>query len=158
MAIEQLIFGNLLTNEDYGRKVIPFLKEEYFQDYSDKLTFNLVDDYVKKYNTFPTKEALIIDLSNKDGINEEVFKKTRDKISELSRDEKTEVQWLLDQTEKFCQEKAVYNAIMASIQILDDKSGKASKGAIPQILSDALAVSFDTHIGHDFLEDSNARW
>jgi hypothetical protein len=158
MAIEQLIFCNLLTNEDYGRKVIPFLREEYFQDYSDKLTFNLVDEYVKKYNTFPTKEALIIDLSNRDGVNEDVFKKTRDRIAELKSDEKTEIQWLLDQTEKFCQDKAVYNAIMASIHILDDKSGKASTGAIPQILSDALAVSFDTHIGHDFLEDSATRY
>jgi len=158
MAIEQLIFSNLLTNEDYGRKVIPFLKEEYFQDYSDKLTFNIVDEYIKKYNTFPTKEALIIDLSNRDGINDDVFKKTRDRISELNSDEKTEIQWLLDQTEKFCQEKAIYNAIMSSIQILDDKSGQTSKGSIPQVLTDALAVSFDTHIGHDFLEDSDARF
>jgi len=100
----------------------------------------------------------VIDLSNKDGINEDVFKKTKDKILELTPGEKKEIEWLFDQTEKFCQEKAVYNAIMASIQILDDKTGKTSKGAIPQILSDALAVSFDTHIGHDFLEDSDARY
>jgi replicative DNA helicase len=158
MAIEQLIFCNLLTNEDYGRKVIPFLNPEYFHDYSDKLIFNLIDEYVTKYNAFPTKEALVIDLSNKDGINEDVFKKTKDKILELTSGDKKEIEWLFDQTEKFCQEKAVYNAIMASIQILDDKTGKTSKGAIPQILSDALAVSFDTHIGHDFLEDSDARY
>jgi archaellum biogenesis ATPase FlaH len=158
MAIEKTIFSNLLFNEEYARKAIPFLKEEYFQSYEDKILFKLIDEYVGKYNSFPSREALVIDLTNKDGLNEEAFKTARASIETFQKDEDTKLDWLLDQTEKFCQEKAVYNAIMSSIQILDDKTGKTSKGAIPQILSDALGVSFDTHIGHDFLEDADARY
>ena len=158
MSIEQTIFSNLLYNEDYGRKVIPFLKEEYFTDYGDKIVFELISEYVKKYNAFPSKEAMAIDLTNKNGLGEESFRNIADTISKFDRDVDTKIEWLLDQTEKFCQEKAIYNAIMSSIQILDDKTGKTSKGGIPQILSDALGVSFDTHIGHDFLEDAEARF
>ena len=157
--IESVILNNLVYNEEYGRKVIPFLKEEYFSDYAQKTVYTLIDEYVKKYNTFPSIEALAIDLSNKEGINEDTFKKCKDVLSGIKPEEKsTDTQWIMDQTEKFCQEKAVYNAIMSSIHILDDKSGKTSKGAIPQILSDALAVSFDTQIGHDFLEDAESRF
>lgn len=156
--IENVIFNNLVTNENYGRKVIPFLKDEYFSDYSDKIIFQLINSYVQRYNSFPSKEALAIDLSNKEGVNEETFKKCKDVIEKIETSESKETQWLIDQTEKFCQEKAVYNAIMSSIQILDDKTGKVNKGSIPQLLSDALAVSFDSHIGHDFLEDSDARY
>jgi hypothetical protein len=101
---------------------------------------------------------MLIDLSNKDNVNEDAFKRTKEIIESIAEDKETDLQWLLDQTEKFCQEKAVYNAIMSSIQILDDKTGKTTKGAIPQILTDALAVSFDTHIGHDFLEDTDSRY
>ena len=158
MAIESVILSNLLFNEGYARKVIPFLKQEYFSDYVEKTLFNLINDYVQKYNSFPSKEALAIDLSNKDGLNEDTFKKAKEYIQSLDYEEETEDGWLVDQTEKFCQEKAVYNAIMSSIQILDDRTGKTSKGAIPQILSDALAVSFDTQIGHDFIEDADARY
>jgi replicative DNA helicase len=159
MAVEQLIFNNLVNNEDYARKVIPFLKDEYFSDQTQKVVFQLINEYVKNYNAFPTIEALAIDLTNKEGLNEETFKRCKNVLSEIKPEERSsELQWLIDQTEKFCQEKAVYNAIMASIQILDDKSGKTSKGAIPQILSDALGVSFDTHIGHDFIEDADARY
>ena len=159
MAVEQLIFNNLVNNEDYARKVIPFLKDEYFSDHADKVVFQLINEYVKNYNAFPTIEALAIDLSNKEGLNEDAFKKCKDVISDIKPEEKkSEIQWLIDQTEKFCQEKAVYNAIMSSIHILDDKSGKTSKGSIPQILSDALGVSFDTHIGHDFIEDAESRF
>ena len=158
MTIECVIISNLLFNEGYARKVIPFLKQDYFSDYIEKTLFNLINEYVEKYNSFPSKEALAIDLSNKDGLNEDTFKKARDYIQSLEYEEETEDGWLVDQTEKFCQEKAVYNAIMSSIQILDDRTGKTSKGAIPQILSDALAVSFDTQIGHDFIEDADARY
>ena len=145
-------------NQDYGRKVIPFLKDEYFSDYTDKNVFKLVDEYVKKYNSFPTKEALLIDLRNLDNISQETYDKSKEMIDSLSTDDNTKIEWLVDQTEKFCQEKAVYNAIMSSIQILDDKTGNKSKGSIPQVLSDALAVSFDTSIGHDFLEDADGRF
>ena len=158
MTIENTILGNLVFNEEYGRKVIPFLKEEYFSNYNDKIIFKLLIEYVNKYNSFPSKEALAIDLSNKEGVSEDAFKQSKELIASLNEDKETKIDWLLDQTEKFCQDKAIYNAIMASIGILDDNSGKTSKGAIPQILSDALAISFDTHIGHDFLEDADSRY
>jgi replicative DNA helicase len=157
MAIEQVIFSNLVTNEEYGRKVIPFLKEEYFPEYENKVIFNLIEEYVKKYNSFPSKEALAIDLTDKSGVSEETFKKCKSIIQDIQPDE-TKLDWLVDQTEKFCQEKAIYNALMHSIQIIDDKTGKLSKGSIPQILSDALGVSFDAHIGHDFILDADARF
>lgn len=157
MAIEQVIFSNLVTNEEYGRKVIPFLKDEYFPDYENKIIFNLIDEYAKQYNSFPSKEALAIDLTNKSGIKEETFKKCKDVIASIEPDS-TKLEWLVDQTEKFCQEKAIYNALMQSISIIDDKTGKLSKGAIPQILTDALGVSFDAHIGHDFIDDADSRF
>ena len=158
MAIETTILSNLVFNEEYGRKVIPFLKDEYFTNQTDKIIFKIVTEYVNKYNAFPSKEALAIDLSNKDGVSEDTFKQSKELISGFTENKETKLEWLLDQTEKFCQDKAVYNAIMASIGILDSSDGKAGKGSIPQILSDALAVSFDTHIGHDFLEDADSRY
>jgi len=157
MAIENTIFSNLIFNEEYARKVIPFLKGEYFSDPKDRVTFNLIDEYVAKYNALPSKEAMAIDLSNKTGLNEHTFKSVVETIEGLTKED-TQTDWLVDQTEKFCQEKAVYNAIMESIQILDDKTGVKSKGSIPQVLSDALGVSFDTHIGHDFIENAEDRF
>lgn len=150
--------SNLFQNEEYGRKVIPFIKEEYFNDYCEKLVFNLIDEYIKKYNNFPSKEAIAIDLSNKENINEDTFKKTKELIISLETSSDTKLEWLLDKTEHWCQEKAIYNAIRHSIEILDDKHIKEGKGAIPKILQDALSVSFDTHIGHDFLEDTDQRF
>ena len=158
MQIENTIFSNLLFNEDYARKTIPFLKEEYFSNQADKVLFSLISEYVHKYNAFPSKEALAIDLSNKVGVSELTFKEVADNISKLDIDKDTKLDWLIDQTEKFCQEKAVYNAIMQSIQILDDKKTTEGKGSIPKILSDALGVSFDPHIGHDFIDDAESRF
>lgn len=158
MNIESVIFSNLLFNEEYGRKVSPFLKDEYFSDSVDRNVFKLIDSYLKKYNAFPSKEALLIELKNLDNISQDTYEKSNKIIDALDVDSKTDLSWLLDKTEKFCQEKAIYNAIMGSIQILDDKTGNMSKGSIPKILSDALAVSFDTSIGHDFLEDFDSRF
>jgi replicative DNA helicase len=157
MSIEKVIINNLVFNEQYARKVLPFLQDAYFSDYSEKIVYDLINEYYVNYNSPPSIESLAIDLSNRSSINEQTFKQCKEVISEIKKEE-TDLQWIVDQTEKFCQEKAVYNAIMSSIQILDDKSGKTSKGAIPQILSDALAVSFDTQIGHDFIEDADARY
>ena len=135
MSLEiNTIFSNLLFNESYARKVIPFLKEDYFSDQADKTLFGLIEDYVHKYNAFPSKEALTIDLSNKTGISEITFKEVTETIKNLSVDENTKLDWLLDTTEKFCQERAIYNAIMSSIQILDDKKTTEGKGSIPKIL------------------------
>jgi DnaB-like helicase C terminal domain len=158
MSIEKVILSNLIYNDEFGRKAIPFLKSEYFQEYSDKILFELIDDYVKKYNSFPTLEALAIDLSNKDGLNDDIFKSSKETISSLEYDQNTKLDWIMDQTEKFCQDKALYLAIMQSIKIMDEKNGSLSKGSIPSILTDALAVSFDTHIGHDFLADAESRY
>ena len=158
MSFEKVIFNNLVFNEEYGRKVIPFLKTEYFHSQDDKIIYDLIDSYVKKYNSFPTKEALTIDLSNKEGVNQSTFETCKQTIDSINENDNADLPWLLDATEKFCQDKSIYNAIMESIQIIDDKTGKKSKGSIPQILSDALSVSFDSHIGHDFLEDYESRF
>lgn len=154
--IEKNIISNLIYDEEYFRKAIPFLKDEYFHDRSHKIVFKLVDDYVKKYSKQPSLQALQIELEDTPLPQGDV-----DIVKEFMNTLETEPfkdkQWFIDQTEKFCQDKAIYNAIMNSIQILDGRSDKG-KGSIPTILSDALAVSFDTHIGHDFLEDFNDRY
>ena len=106
MSIEKVIFSNLIMNQDYGRKVIPFLKDEYFSDYTDKNVFKLVDEYVKKYNSFPTKEALLIDLRNLDNISQETYDKSKEMIDSLSTDDNTKIEWLVDQTEKFLTDNA----------------------------------------------------
>ena len=155
--IENTILSHLIFNEEYNRKVIPFLKEDYFHDSTDKIVYNLIDNYVKKYNSPPSRETLLIELNNLDKINEVTYKKCKDIISNLSS-ENTDTSWLLDTTEKFCQDKAIHNAILKSIQILDEKTGEISRGSIPKILSDALGVSFETSIGHDYLQDTDSRY
>ena len=135
--------------------MIPFLKSEYFLDRPERILFDSISEFFQKYNSLPTPEALSIELEKMGDVNEDDVSS----ITEILNNPETEVNsdWLRNETEKFCQDKAVYNAIMESIQILDESS-KNSKGAIPEILSDALAVSFDTHIGHDYLEDSDERY
>jgi replicative DNA helicase len=159
MSFEQVIFGNLVLREEYGRKVIPFLKQEYFENGSDRIIFELINDYVQKYNNFPTQEALGIELSNKEHVDQNLFTSASESISQLDFEPDTSIDWLVDQTEKFCQEKAIYNGIRQSIQIMDGSSEKTlSKGSIPHILSDALAVSFDSNIGHNWMDDSDSRY
>lgn len=155
--IENTILSNLISNEDYGRKTIPYLRAEYFADNEQRTIFNLIDEYVKKYNKFPNKEALSVDLHELDNLTDHQFASIQSKIDGLTATDVNE-EWLLDNTEKFCQDKAIYNAIMDSIKILDDKTGKTSKGMIPEVLTKALSVSFDTHIGHDFIDDSDSRY
>lgn len=152
MVLEKQILSKLVFDEDFLRKTIPFLKEEYFTSNSDKRIFKLVIEYVKKYNSCPSVPALVIEIDNVTGISDDEHKEIVDFIRGIKNDE-VDKQWLLDQTERFCQDKAIYNAIMTSIQILDGRNQKQDKGSIPTILSDALAVSFDSHVGHDFLED-----
>ena len=157
MAFEKTIFGNLIGREDYSRKVIPFIKTEYFQDPSDRVLYELIEEYVQKYNRFPTKESLLIDLANKT-VDSMLFETAAKNIEELTNDPDTDLDWLVEKTEKFVQERAVYNAIMNSIQILDNQDQKHDKGSIPQILSDALAISFDTNVGHDFIQNWDSRY
>ncbi|NDC23753.1 MAG: hypothetical protein EBZ49_06435 [Proteobacteria bacterium] len=155
--IEKLILSNLISNEEYGRKAIPFLKSEYFTERSIRAIYDGIDSFVKQYNKFPNKEALIVELDDDKEISS-IYQDVLVLVNELSADDTTNIDWLIDQTEKFCQDKAIYNAIMKSIKILDSDQEKLGKGAIPQILSEALAVSFDSHIGHDFLEDFESRY
>lgn len=155
--IDSIILSHLITNEGYGRRVLPFLKHDYFQDRSDKLLFQLAKTYISTYNSFPTKEALIIEAGNLTGVAETDFQNVSTKIAALKADAETDVQWLVDQTEKFCKDRAIYLGIMQSIKILDDKTD-LGKGSIPKLLQDALSVSFDTNIGHDFIEDWDKRY
>lgn len=160
MIIEKAIFNNLLNNEQYARKTIPFLKSDYFHDRNDKVVFELIDDYVGKYTAFPTKEALLVDLDNLGNLDDDHFQECATIIRNIpdQSDQLSNLDWLVEQTEKFCQDKAIYNAIRESIKILDDKTGALGKGAIPQLLADALAVSFDSSIGHDFIDDADSRF
>ena len=158
MRVEQLVLKHLINNEDYARKTIPFLQKEYFTDSNEQIVFEKIKTFIASYNSIPSKEALVIEIDNDKTLNDEQFKSCGKVINELVVDEAPDLQWLLDRTEKFCQEKAVYNAIMESIQIIDGKDKKSSSGSIPTILSDALSVSFDNHIGHDFLDDADKRY
>ena len=156
MSIENLILSNLLYNEEYSRKVIPFLKTDYFSDQSQLVIYKLIDIYFNKYNACPSLDALAIDLTNIQ-INEMLFNQSKEVLASL-QNTPIDIKWLLENTEQFCQEKAIYNAIRKSLEVMDDKTGKLSRGSIPQLLTDALGVSFDTHIGHDFIEDSSERF
>lgn len=158
MTLDNKVLSHLITNEEYGRKVLPFLKEEYFRNRAEQTLFRIVKTYIDLYNAFPTKEALLIEAGNLKNLSESDYKEIKVKILSLEADPDTDLQWLLDQTEIFCQEKAIENGIMSSIQILDGQDKTKDKGAIPKILQDALAVSFDPNIGHDFLEDWQARY
>jgi len=159
MRIETAILKNLLQNEDYTRKVLPFLKNEYFTENADKTLYDKIHDFVVKYNSLPSKEALVIDISDTK-MNEEEFKDSMELLDDIEKDTEdyTDINWLLDTTERFCQDKAIYNAVVESISILDNPKSKSNKGVIPEILSDALAVSFDPHVGHDYLDDSDDRF
>ena len=158
MTIETNILSQLIHSEQYARKVLPFLKEEYFQTITDRLLVTKIKEYMEKYNVPPSKDALYIELENTDSLSEADYSNTVSQVEQLKQDDDVNEQWLIDKTEEFCQEKAVYNAIMESIHIIDGKSKSKTKQAIPQVLSEALAVSFDNHIGHDFIEDYQQRF
>ena len=155
--IEETILRNLICNEQYYRKVVPFIKADYFQEYNEKILFEEIADFAAKYDKVPTKEVLTINLQNRGDLTEETFKDSVQGINSLS-DEWVDYDWLLDATEKWCQDRAIYLALMQSIKIADGGDKKFTKGAIPSILQDALAVSFDEHIGHDYIEQSSDRY
>ena len=156
--IELVILQNLIYNDEFSRKVTPFLKKEYFHDQIEKLVFGAIQDFISTYNALPTKEAIVIDLDKKTSLTEPQFEELGKLMESLTDEDVPELDWLSSQTEDFCKDKAVYNAIMESIHILEDKSDSKTANAIPEILSDALAVSFDTHIGHDYIEDAEERY
>jgi hypothetical protein len=154
--IEFLILRNLLYNEEYLRKVLPFIMEEYFEDIEQKIAFQEISKFVLAYNSLPTKEVICIEIEKRNDVNEEQFKKLVHLVGHLE-DVPSERNWLIDTTEKWCRDRAIYLALMESIQLADGKGNK-SRDAIPSILQDALAVSFDNHIGHDYLQDYEERY
>lgn len=160
MRIEDTILKNLIFNDEYTRKSLPYIKTEYFSDHDDRFLFEEIENYVNKFNVLPTKEALIIEVGNNTKLSEDQFNNVSTKVTEyFGSKEDSEIDWLLETTEKFCQDKAIYNAVLESIGIIDNqKDTEKDKGAIPQILSDALAICFDPNIGHDYIEDSDERF
>jgi len=155
--VEFLVLKNLLHNEEYLRKTIPFIKSEYFQDHNQKIVFEEIVDFVNQYNETPTQEVLSIEVEKRNDINEQTFKELVHLIRNLT-EEPQEFEWLCDTTEKWCKERAIYLALMESIQIADGQHEKKAPDAIPSILSDALSVSFDNHVGHDYLQDYEERY
>ena len=155
--IEFLVLRNLLHNEEYLRKVIPFIKSEYFQDYNQKIVFEEIMSFVSEYNEVPSKEVLGIEVEKRKDINDTSYQEISKLISYLD-DEPAEREWLENTTEKWCRERAIYMALMESIAIADGQDDKKQPDAIPSILSDALAVSFDNHVGHDYLQDYAERF
>ncbi len=155
--VETTILRNLIFNEEYVRKVLPYLKMEYFQDYAQKVIFFEVFSFVSKYNKLASKEALLIEVDNRTDLNETLYKEIISTI-ELLENSPVELQWLIDTTEKWCRDRAIYLALMESIQIADGNDEKKNRDSIPSILSDALAVSFDNHVGHDYLNDYEERY
>jgi replicative DNA helicase len=158
--LEHSILKNLIYNDSYCRKVLPFISADYFSDDTEKVVFKEVNEFVNKYKNLPTHEALVINFTESKSLTEAQVRTSINLLNEIHehREEPTEEQWLIEQTEKFCQDKAIYNAIMESVSILDDKNHKTSKGEIPKLLSDALGVSFDSHIGHDYINDAEERF
>lgn len=156
--ISQTILSGLLHNENFVRKVIPFLKTEYFSDHNERVVFEEIVKHVDQYNSTPSKAALRLIVSERRDLNEERASGIDALVAEIEYDSNTDTEWLVDQTEKFCKDKAVYNAVKDAILILDGENKKLDRGAIPQLLSDALAVSFDSAVGHDFLEDFVSRF
>ena len=160
MRLETTILKNLIYNEEYTRKVLPFLSVNYFQEREDKILYEKINEYINQYNALPTQEALAIEL-DKSPLKDEEFQNSLKLLESITTNENDEanISWLLDSTEKFCQDRAIYNAVVESISILDEKGRNTrDKGSIPDILSDALSVSFDPHVGHDYFLDADERY
>jgi len=155
--IERIILRNLFYNEDFTRKALPFIKSEFFTNHNESILFGEINEFVNKYKNLPTKETILVELNKRKDLKEEELSEIKTIVNKLDNQE-VELQWLLDTTEKFCKDRAVHNAVLEGIQILDGKDKKQNPEAIPTILSNALAVSFDNHIGHDYIDDAEARF
>jgi replicative DNA helicase len=155
--VELLVLRSLLHNEDYARKVVPFIQGDYFEQPSQKIVFEEVSSFITEYDELPTKEALYIEVEKRNDVNEEIYKQVTELIGVLD-DSPSDEDWLLNTSEKWCRDRAIYLALMESIQLADGKDDKKGRDAIPSILSDALAVSFDNNIGHDYLKDYEERY
>ena len=156
-TIERTALTQLVTNEQYARKVLPFMKKDYFSDRTERTVFEEITKFVDKYNKIPTQTSLEIEVQGRKDLNEDDYKKVVAVIQTLSSTD-VDFEWLVDTTEKFCKDKAVYNAIVEGISIIDGKDKDRGPDAIPSILTDALAVGFDNAVGHDYLVDSESRY
>ena len=155
--IEQTILRNLLVNEQFMRKVLPFIKPEYFEGVYKQL-FKEECKYVAKYNRLPSAETFKVEIDQADGFSDEQYRHAIEIIPEIFRRDESDAEWLLDTTEKWCQDRAIHNAIMDSIQIIDGKHETLTKNAIPDVLTKALSITFDPNVGHDYLNDFNERF
>ena len=155
--IERTALSNLIHNEEYTRKVLPFIKEEYFSDRTERLLFTEIYKFVNKYNSLPTKEALSIEINSAKSVNEDEYKKITDVLSTLNK-EPVNQDWLVETTEKFCKDRAIHNAILGGIQIIDGKDKKHTPEYLPEMLTSALSVSFDQKVGHDYLQETKERF
>lgn len=155
--IELTLLRNLIHDEDFLRKVLPFIKEDYFEERVEKIIFQEIASFALEYDKVLTPEILSIEIQNREDLSEQEFKDAANTV-DILREKETHTQWLLDTVEKWCRDRAIYLALMESISIADGKDSKKTRDAIPSILSDALAVSFDNHIGHDYLEDYEQRY
>ena len=156
-TIERTALTQLITNEQYARKVLPFIKSDYFADRTERTIFEEITKFVDKYNKIPTQTSLEIEVSGRKDLNEEEFKKVVAVIQTLESTD-VDLEWLVNTTEQFCKDKAVYNAIVQGISIIDGQDKQRGPDAIPSILTDALAVGFDNRVGHDYLDDADDRF
>ena len=157
-TIEKTILANLIHNEQYTRKVLPFIKGDYFSDRTERTVFEEIQKFVDKYSDLPNQNALEVELDSRKDLNEDDYKRVLSVVKELQKDDDVIFDWLVETTEDFCKDKAVYNAIVDGIAIIDGKDKKRGVDALPTILTDALAVGFDNRVGHDYLHDTDARY
>ena len=157
LKIEEITLSKLILNDTYTRKVIPFIKDEYFDSPSHKVLFSTLSEYVNKFETLPEPNALKIEVEKRRDITEEIYREVENFIDNLDRDQYND-DWLIETTEKWCKEKAIYLALMESVKIADGQDKTRTKDAIPSIMSEALGVCFDEHVGHDYIKDSDDRY
>ncbi len=157
-TIEQTALNNLIHNEPYARKVLPFIKGDYFSDRTERIVFEEIQKFVDKYNALPNQNSLEVELDSRKDLNEEDYKRVLSVLKSLKSDDDVNFEWLVETTEQFCKDKAVYNAIVDGIKIIDGKDKARGVDALPSILTDALAVGFDNRVGHDYLLDSESRF
>ena len=157
LKIEEITLSKLILNDTYTKKVLPFIKDEYYDSQSHKILFSTLSEYVNKFETTPEPNALKIEVEKRRDISEEIYQEVEQFLNNLDRDHYNE-DWLIDTTEKWCKEKAIYLALMESVKIADGQDKTRTKDAIPAIMSEALGVCFDDHVGHDYIQDSDDRY
>ena len=157
-TIEQTALSNLIYNEPFARKVLPFIKGDYFSDRTERIVFEEIQKFVDKYNALPNRNSLEVELDNRKDLNEDDYKRVLTVVKSLKNDEDVNFDWLVETTEQFCKDKAVYNAIVDGIKIIDGKDKERGVDSLPSILTEALAVGFDNRVGHDYLCDADSRF